>query len=56
MTNRLAAIALVCVALGAAMLVGGVYDLAGRGWALIAGAAVLCLAGGVFFRGLTNGE
>lgn len=54
--NRLAAVALTLVALGAAMLVGGVYDLAGRGWALVAGSVVTAGFGVVFLRGLTNGE
>lgn len=56
MNHRLTLLALLSVALGAAMLVAGVFELAGRGWALLAGAAVLFAAGTVLFRGLNNGE
>ena len=46
---------LLMVAAGVAMLVAGVYVLAGTGWALIAGGA-FCISAAVFIRkGLTNG-
>lgn len=56
MNKRLTLTALLSVALGAAMLVAGVFELAGRGWALLAGAAVLFSAGMILLRGLNNGE
>lgn len=56
MKQWLTVLALLSVALGAAMLVAGVFELAGRGWALLAAAAVLFAAGAVVLRGLNNGE
>lgn len=56
MNQRLTILALLSVALGAALLVAGVYDLAGRGWALVASAGVLAAVGGVLLRGLIHGE
>lgn len=40
--------------LGAGLLVGGVFLLAGPGWALIAAAQVCIVAGGILVRGLLN--
>lgn len=56
MNQRLTVLALLSVALGAALLVAGVYDLAGRGWALVAGAAVSSAIGVVILRGLIHAE
>lgn len=56
MKQRLTVLALFSVALGAALLVAGVYDLLGRGWALIAGATISAVIGGVLLRGLIHAE
>ena len=47
-------VALVALVLGIALVLGGVYLLAGAGWTLLAG-GVPCLAvAGMIFRGILN--
>lgn len=48
--------ALAAAAAGVAMALGGVYVLAGPGWALIAGAAACFGLATVLFRGLTHAD
>lgn len=39
---------------GTGLLVGGVYELAGRGWALISAAVACLLPAGVLIRGVRS--
>lgn len=46
--------AILCLFLGCTLAVGGVYLLAGRGWALIAAATPLLILGLVIARGIAR--
>ena len=46
--------AILCLFLGCSCAVGGVYLLAGRGWALVAASVPLLILGFVLVRGLVR--
>jgi hypothetical protein len=51
-----AIVAMACALLGSAAAIGGVFILAGIGWALIASSVPLLALSAVLTRGLLNGE
>ena len=50
-----AACTLIALLFGAALAIGGVYILAGGGWAMVAASAPCFLLAAVLLRGLTRG-
>ena len=51
MTTKQAIVLAVCFLGGALLIIGGIYELAGRGWAMVSGGIVFLLVFSVLMRG-----